>query len=228
MSYHRFPNIREAFHADLMGKVSRDVISRDEKSRVCQCTDALRISAGGTKCMFGSRCREKCVVYKASFLLCEKFYIGKTSQFAKERFQSHCNDVQRLANHSMDGTTPPPPSSSLSRHLAQHLCTIHDLTSTTIRAAEARRILRVDVIWKGNPIGCSKTFRTVRCNLCMKERLFIFKNMINLPNLVLNSNLGIHRDCNCVPQTRFHHLERKSLSSSSDSTDEGLVPERDG
>ena len=228
MSYHRYPNIREALHADLMGKISKDIVSRDEKSRACQCTDALRISAGGAKCIFGSRCREKCVVYKASCLLCEKFYLGKTSQFVKERFQSHCNDVQKLANHKVDGTTPPPPSSSLSRHLVSHLSTIYDLSSTTIWAAEARRILRVDVVWKGNPIGCSKNFRSVHCRLCVKERMFIFKNMFKSPNLVLNSNLGIHRDCNCVKQKRFHHLERKSLSSSSNSTDEGLVPERDG
>ena len=189
MSYHRNTNIREALHADLMRKVSAEIVSRDEKTRECQCTDALRISAEG-KCIFGSRCREKCVVYRVSCQLCDKFYIGKTSQFVKERFQSHCNDVQRLANHSSD--EPPPPSSSLSCHLLQHLSTVHDLSSTTIWAADIRRMIRVDVCWKGNPIGCLKTFKEVHCRLCMKERIIMFKNMKESPNLLLNSSLGIH------------------------------------
>ena len=225
MSYHRFSNLRELLQADLMRKTSHDIVSRDEMSRECQCTKALRISAGGTKCIFGSECRKKCVVYKATCLLCNKFYIGKTSQFVKDRFQAHCNLVQVHANQKPSGLQKDlPPTSTLVSHLVHHLNTVHEPTST-IRASHVRRLLRVGVVWKGNPIGCSKTFGTVKCRLCMKERILLFKNRLKSSDLLLNNNLGIHQGCNCVRKMRFHRLQRKYIPCP-DSTDEGHVPER--
>ena len=47
MLYHRYPNIKKALHADCMEKVSAEIVSRDKKTRVCQCTEALRTSTGG-------------------------------------------------------------------------------------------------------------------------------------------------------------------------------------
>ena len=192
-----------------MRKFSRNVTSRDEKTRACNCSTGTRIAQNCQTCIFGLRCQEKCVVYRASCMCCDKFYLGRTSQFLKQRFQTHFNFARLQANLTPQEQAGLPPSSTFTRHLVHHLHTVHD-PDETVTLPQVRRLVRVNVLWKGNPVGCSKTFGTVHCRLCMKERIFLLKNQSKLPTLLLNSNIGIHRDCNCVQKMRFHHLERKS------------------
>ena len=143
-------------------------------------------------------------------MCCNKFYLGKTSQFLKQRFQTHFNFARLHANSSNTEQAALPPSSTFTRHLVDHLQTVHDPSEEKVTLPQVRRLVRVNVLWKGNPVGCSKSFGTVHCRLCMKERIFLLKNLHKLPTLLLNNDIGIHRDCNCVQKMRFHHLERKS------------------
>ena len=138
MSYHRFPNVREALHSDLMRKVNRNTTSRDEKTRECNCSAGVRIARKSQSCIFGSRCREKCVIYRASCMCCNKFYLGRTSQFLKQRFQTHFNFARLHANSSNTDKAALPPSSTFTRHLVDHLQTVHDPSEEKVTLPQVR------------------------------------------------------------------------------------------
>ena len=42
---------------------------------------------------------------------------------------------------------------------------------------DARNVTDVETVWQGNPMSNVKTFRSLDCNLCTKERLEIHKAM---------------------------------------------------
>ena len=206
----------------MIKKVNEIAISRDEKSRKCNCSSASLINDG--LCVFNSRCREKCVVYKATCTTTNKFYIGKTSQFLKERFRTHFNDTQSLAN-LLPSQEDSVPSSTLSRHLAENV-SVEDPDVNPVRAADVRKIVNVEVLWKGDPINCSNSFGEVKCKLCMMEKIFIFKNNCKHPRLILNRGYGIHSECSCRKRKKFHILENRLVNTPClHCTDEGN-PER--
>ena len=73
---------------------------------------------------------------------------------------------------------------------------------------DIRKIVEVDVLWKGNPINHMKKFGTVNCGLCMRERLAILEAMkrdeINNTNLLINSSGELYGTCR--HRTRFHRF----------------------
>ena len=91
---------------------------------------------------------------------------------------------------------------------------------------DIRKIVEVDVLWKGNPINHMKKFGTVNCGLCMKERLAILEAMkrdeINKTNLLINSSGELYGACR--HRTRFHRFLKNVTTPPS--ADEGLSPEK--
>ena len=81
------------------------------------------------------------MTYKPNYMLCEKFYMGKTSQFVKDCFQAHYNLVQAHSNQKLGSKKDLTPSSTLVSHLVQHLWTVHNTTSTTIEASNVQGLL---------------------------------------------------------------------------------------
>ena len=80
----------------------------------------------------------------------------------------------------------------------------------------------MEVIWKGNPISCSKSFGKLNCTLCMKERLAILKTLGDKDNKrrLINSNTELHGACRHKP--KFHRFTHYTSS-----TDDGQKsPER--
>ena len=113
----------------------------------------------------------------------------------------------------------------MSRHLAENV-SVEDPDINPVRAADVRKIVKVEVLWKGDPINCSVSFGEVNCKLCMMERLLIFKNNCMHPNLLLNKAVGIHKDCGCKKKKKFHILESDLVNTPClHCTDEGN-PER--
>ena len=60
------------------------------------------------------------------------------------------------------------------------------------------------VIKKINPIGATETFTKPNCNICMKERLTILKNLRDKRVTVTNKNLEMYRACQ--HKTNFHQF----------------------
>ena len=63
---------------------------------------------------------------------------------------------------------------------------------------------------------CMKSFQTVGCTLCMKERIHILKQLQKDPESVINSRHEVYGACR--HRTKFHRFH---LNSSLSSTDEG-------
>lgn len=95
MSYHRFPNVAEAFSGDLNGKLNKGIGSKDFEDLPCNCNAASKING---ECIFKGKCRQSIVIYKAICTKTKKYYIGNTQQMVKKRLGSHFSDVCTLAN----------------------------------------------------------------------------------------------------------------------------------
>ena len=137
MSYHRFPNIQDLLHSDMMEKIDKNFQSLDECLKKCNCCSALKIKDG--ECIFGSRCREKCVVYQVKYIPMGKIYIGKTSLFLKERFNYCFNDVKSLANFPFSQSQDMVLSLTLLKHLAENV-NVENADVMPIRASNVRKI----------------------------------------------------------------------------------------
>jgi len=78
----------------------------------------------------------------------------------------------------------------------------------------------MDILWKGNPISCSKSFGKLNCSLCMKERLLILKALgDNAEKRLINSNNELYGACR--HKSKFHRY-----TTTNSNTDEGLDPEK--
>ena len=81
----------------------------------------------------------------------------------------------------------------------------------------------MDILWKGNPITCVKSFGKINCSLCMKERLLILNALGDKMDKkrLINSNNELYGACRHKP--KFHRYTTYNSSA-----DEGqLSPERD-
>ena len=158
MSYHKFTNLGETFQGDLPTKLAKNILSKDFMERECNCN---KRSLGEGKCAFGGHCRACVVVYKATCKKCGLCYVGNTQQPLKTRMSQHFTETRRLVNN---GT----PADSFAAHFATHF-----KESEKVSVSQVRALVGMEVMWKGNPITCMKSFGTHNCALCMRERISI-------------------------------------------------------
>ena len=76
----------------------------------------------------------------------------------------------------------------------------------------------MEILWKGNPISCMRSFGQLNCSLCMKERLAILDEFRKNPTKLINSQKELYGSCR--HRTRFHRY------CTCESTDDGLGLER--
>jgi len=206
MSYHKFANLRELFQGDLTKKIMDGVESIDFKSTECNCASKSKVNG---ECIYGDMCNEKVVVYKATCKCCGMYYLGCTQNSPKNRFTQHLNQVKNLVEKGKRTT-------SFADHFASHFKHTNQVT-----VGEIREILTVEIVWKGNPIGCMKTLGKKTCALCMRERIAIIDSFRWDRKKLINSNSEIYGACR--HKTRFHRLERNNIPSTDDGQDS---PER--
>ena len=188
MSYHKFPNLAQAFMGDLTAKLTNGVKSRDFEDEPCNCTARSKVNG---VCMFGGECRKSIVIYKAECQKCKMCYIGNTQTKVKLRTNLHLGEVCTLVNKGKK-------SDSFARHFASH----HINRQTKLTTGEARKDMKVTILWQGKAISSNKTFGTLNCALCMKERLEILKFSKKTPHLLINSSTEFYGACRHKP--RFH------------------------
>ena len=200
ISYHKFPSLGQAFMGDLTTKLTRHVKSRDFEDLPCNCNRASKIDG---LCMFGGDCRKAIVVYKTECRDCNMVYIGNTQQKLKVRITQHLNEICSLVNN--DKT-----SDSFAKHFAKHF----QNRQTKLTAGEARKHLKVTIMWQGKAISCNKTFGKLTCSLCMKERLLILKLSQKDPAIIINSSAEFYGACRHRP--RFHRYLPNCTTHSTD------------
>ena len=87
-----------------------------------------------------------------------------------------------------------------------------------VSVGDIRKIVEVDILWKGNPINHMKKFGTVNCGLCMKERLAILSAMrddrLNNTKLLINASGELYGACR--HRTRFHRFLKNVIPPSAD------------
>ena len=127
--------------------------------------------------MFNGECRKSIVIYKAECQTCKMCYIGNTQTKIKLRTNLHLGEVCTLVNK---GKKP----DSFASHFASHHINRRDKLTT----GEARKYVKVTILWQGKAISCNKSFGKLNCSLCMKERLEILKFSKNTPHLLINSS----------------------------------------
>lgn len=177
-------------------------MSRDFQVLPCNCRNKKA-------CAYDGKCRTPIVVYKATCLQTGKHYIGNTQQFVKKRIQQHVGDVKRLVTKGRR-------SDSFAEHFAELVP-----VGTTPKEIRNHVKVKIDILWKGDPLTCVKTFGSKKCRLCAKERLAILLSSRNEPEKTINKCKEIYGACRHKP--RFHKLQQKESPTS---TDESAKDER--
>ena len=113
--------------------------------------------------------------------MCDAIYMGNTQQTFKKGMDGHFSDIQRLLKN---GQKP----DSFAAHFVQHF------NNTTSRT-DIRKCMTFKAIKQLNPIGAVKFFTKNNCNLCMKERLRVLKNIHDKQVAVMNKNSEIYGAC---------------------------------
>ena len=196
MSYHRFLNIRELLQGDLGTKLCKGIQSWDFATLQCNCRKK-------TTCQYDGKCRTPIVVYKATCQKTGKAYIGNTQQFVKKRMQQHVQDVRKLVISEKN-------SDSFAAHFANQVP-----QNTEKKAINGYVDFRVELIWKGDPLTCVKTFGTRRCKLCAKERLEIIKMCKFKPNEIINKCNEVYGACRHKP--KFHRFDQHPTAGTDES-----------
>ena len=182
MSYHRFPNFREALGGSVDSKINAEVISMDFINCPCNCTISVRTKR--VKCTYDGQCRNKCLVYKVMCNTTNKRYIGATQQNAKDRMSGHFSDVRNLVCKDVR-------SDSYAFHFSQFFDKYDDIPTPS----KLRRMTSFKILWQGKIISLMKSFGTHNCRLCMKERLFILRTHSKDPGKLINSCNEIYGAC---------------------------------
>ena len=146
---------------------------------------------------------------KATCKDCGDFYIGNTQQHLKKRMNQHFIEVRSLVNRDLT-------SDSFAKHFASHFQKNEKIATKDVRAK-----VTMGILWKGNPISCSKSFGKLNCSLCMKERLLILKALGDKKEKrLINSNNELYGACR--HKSKFHRYTNTTNSN----TDDGINPER--
>ena len=117
-------------------------------------------------------------------------------------------------------------SSTLSHHLAGHLMHLHK-NKIKCKPKDVRAILRVEIIWQGDPISCNKSFGKRNCSLCLAEKLAIWNATIEeerkvkegkgkIKNKLMNSRSEILGSC--AYRAKFHKFIRLYQKNTDDGT----------
>ena len=114
----------------------------------------------------------------------------------------HLNELCSLVNNNKT-------SDSFAKHFATH----HRDRSTKLTAGEARRQVKVSIVWQGKPISCNKSFSKLNCSLCMKERLEILKLSREDPAIIIIDSSEFYGACRHKP--RFHRYTTNCTDISS-------------
>jgi hypothetical protein len=69
---------------------------------------------------------------------------------------------------------------------------------------DVHKHMLVDILWKGNPITCMKTYGTNYCILCMEERCANLEQWKKDKNKLINNRSELYGGCR--HRTRFHRL----------------------
>ena len=191
MAYTGFPNLRDLFNGDLSSKVMKGIVSQNFRLRKCNCNKRSKIDGN---CTFAGKCKTTCCIYNINCLVCGKDYVGQTQNAAKTRTGQHCGDVIKLFGKGIKTDT-------FASHFAQHL---KDRNPATVTINEVQNCTRSKLIWSGNPISLMKSFKTLSCQLCMRERVEIAKRWLVNPVTLINSNNEIYGGCR--HNAKFHHF----------------------
>jgi hypothetical protein len=111
MIYHRFPDLRNLFQADLNKKLTANLVSRDFVNESCNRIKNKKVYG---KCIFNSECRNRVVVYKVTCQVCKMQYVGNTQQHVKDRMKQH---FQQVVKSVLTGVG----SDTFARHFASHI-----------------------------------------------------------------------------------------------------------
>lgn len=190
MSYRRFSNFGEMLQGDLSSKLNKRVISLDFESLPCNC----RVKDEEGNCLYGEDSRKKIAVYETICLVTGDKYTGCTQQFVKIRDQQHVKDTKDRVYKDRN-------SDSFAHHFSQFI------PSDCPRKDSGKFIRRtVKIVWKGDPMGCVKTFGTEKCKLCARERLSILKQLRGkAKDKTINTCDEIYGACRHLP--RFHRFK---------------------
>ena len=93
----------------------------------------------------------------------------------------HFSDLQHLLKNGQK-------LDSITAHFVQHF-------NTTTSRTDLRKYTTLKVLNQLNQIGAMKKFTKPNCNLCMKERLTILKNLCDKRVTVMNKNSEIYGAC---------------------------------
>ena len=77
---------------------------------------------------------------------CDQSYIGSTTNIVKGRLDGHCNLAQQIANGKGTKNASKFGSTSLPRHMAQHMTIGNDPKVTRFRATHAKRTVDINVL----------------------------------------------------------------------------------
>ena len=109
---------------------------------------------------------------------------------------------------------------NLSYSFAKHFVSYFPKNSK-LYIKNVREKVSMEILWKGNPISCTKTFGRLNCSLFMKERLDIINVLWdNAEKRLINSNNELYGACRHKP--KFHRY----INTTNSSADEGPSPER--
>merc|ERR1712071_686150 len=90
-------------------------------------------------------------------------------------------------------------SDSFAKHMKTHF-----EHNTKVKPKDIRKILRMEIYWKGDPLVVNRTFSTRNCLLCDKERCAIMDANFDPTVNLINSNhemFGV-----CRHNVRFHRF----------------------
>ena len=191
MDYTRFRNLRDLFNGDLSSKLIKGIVSQNFLMRQCNCNKRSKIDGN---CTFAGKFKTTSCVYNIRCLVCGKDYVGQTQNAAKTRTGHHCGGLIKLLGKGIKSDT-------FASHFAQHL---KDRDPATVKINEVRNCTLSTLIWSGNPVSLMKSFKSLSCQLCMRERVELEKRWLVNPGTLINTNNKIYGGCR--HNAKLHHF----------------------
>lgn len=177
----------------------KNIINIDLPARECNCnvrtlheTFDLNGKSNGKCCIFNGECRTSIVVYLLRCKKTNKYYIGKTKVYLKNRALQHFSDVwkiiengKRKFGNKWKGTGGYALCDSFDKHFAQECrsCKILNQVKSILK-----EIVEVEILWRGNRIKFMKSVRSATCKICKIKRREIRCCLNKDKENVLNKN----------------------------------------
>ena len=172
------------------------------------------------------------VICKASGPLYDSAYNGCTQQFLKTRTQQHFVQVKnkRFKKDVPDKDKDKnkhynPGSNTFASTFCQLIPEKDERGIPVVRADSSKYIkLKIEILWKGNPLSVVKTFHSKKCILCARERLYIIRALRLNPEKTINKNNELFGACH--HHTKFHRFGKTDSNKANNNTDESIMDER--